>query len=141
MSTGKKTVWSNGDTWRSVAFDFYRESGQWRYLLELNPSFDIRYEPAPGVQLPVSGVVGEGKSIPKQGSTPGTLKQVDINLDLRRSSSMEKADQAPGIFPWATFEGYSERLGEYTALALLSPDRTNGFSLDSPQASSDSQRG
>ena len=141
MSTGKKTVWSSSDTWRSVAFDFYRESGQWRYLLELNPSFDIRYEPAPGVQLPVSGVVGEGKSIPKQGSTPGTLKQVDINLDLRRSSSMEKADQAPGIFPWATFEGYSERLGEYTALALLSPDRTNGFSLDSPQASSDSQRG
>ena len=141
MSTGKKKVWSSRDSWRSVAFALYRESGQWRYLLELNPSFDIRYEPAPGVQLPVSGIVGEGKSTPKQGNNPGTLKQVDINLDLRRSSSMEKANEAPGIFPWATFDGYSERLGEYTALALLSPDRTNGFSLDSPQASSDSQRG
>jgi hypothetical protein len=141
MSTGKKKVWSSRDSWRSVAFGLYRESGQWRYLLELNPSFDIRYQPAPGVELPVSGVVEEGKSTPKQGNNPGTLKQVDINLDLRRSSAMEKANQAPGIFPWATFEGYSERLGEYTALALLSPDRTNGFSLDSPQASSDSQRG
>ena len=141
MSTGKKRVWTERDTWRGVAFKLYRESGQWRYLLELNPSYDIRYQPAPGVQLPVSGVVGEGKSIPRQGGSPGTLRQVDINLDLRRSSAMEKADQAPGIFPWATFEGYSERLGEYTALALLSPDRTNGFSLDSPQASSDSQRG
>ena len=140
MSTGKKKVWNERDTWRGVAYQYFRESGQWRYLLELNPSFDIRYEPAPGVQIPVTGIVAEGKSTPKQGGLVGTLKQVDINLDLRGGSRPSAADQSAGIFPWSSFEGYTERLGEYTAQAILNSHRTNGFGLDSPQASSDSQR-
>ena len=141
MSTGKKKVWQERDTWRGVAYQYFRESGQWRYLLELNPSFDIRYEPAAGVQIPVTGIVARGKSTPKQGGLPGTLKQVDINLDLRRSSAPNGTTSSPGIFPWQSFEGYSERMGDYTAQALLMPDRTNGFAIDSPQASSDSQKG
>lgn len=137
----KQKVWKERDTWRGVAYQYFRESGQWRYLLELNPTFDIRYQPAPGVQIPITGTVGRGKSTPRTSGTPGTLQSVDINLDLRGKGKQQPADKAPGIFPWDSFEGYAERLGEYTAQALLMPDRTNGFSLDSPQASSDSQRG
>ena len=140
MSTGLKRIWRTGDTWRSVAYSYFRESGQWRYLLELNSSYDIRYQPSPRVEIQVSGAVALGKSTPSQGGTPGTLKQVDINLDLRRDSAPSKADQSPGIFPWSSFEGYTERLGDYTAQAILNSHRTNGFGLDSPQASSDSQR-
>ena len=141
MSTGLKRTWRTSDTWRKVAYAYFRESGQWRYLLELNPSFDIRYSPAPGVQIQASGEVGLGKSTPRRSSTPGTLQQVGTNLDLRGGTQPSAADEAPGIFPWDSFGGYAQRLGDYTAMALLSPDRTNGFSLDSPQASSETQRG
>ena len=141
MSTGLKRTWRVSDTWRNVAYTYFRESGQWRYLLELNPSFDIRYVPAPGVEIHVSGEVGLGKSTPRLSSTPGTLQQVGTNLDLRGGTQPSPADAAPGIFPWDSFGEYAQRLGYYTASALLSPDRTNGFSLDSPQASSETQRG
>lgn len=141
MSTGLKRTWRTSDSWRGVAYTYFRESGQWRYLLELNPSFDIRYQPAVGVEIQVSGPVALGKNVPGNASTPGTLQQVDTNLDLRSSSQPTSADGAPGVFPWSTYGGYAERLGDYTAAALLGPDRTNGFSLDSPQASADTQRG
>ena len=141
MSTGLKRTWRTGDTWRNVAYTYFRESGQWRYLLELNSSFDIRYVPAPGVEVQISGEVGLGKSTPRLSSTPGTLQQVDTNLDLRGGTQPSSADEAPGIFPWDSYGEYAQRLGDYTAGALLGPDRTNGFSLDSPQASSETQRG
>jgi len=141
MSEGLKRTWQSGDTWRNIAYTYFRESGQWRYLLDLNPSYDIRYHPSPSTEIQVSGRLGAGKTIPSQANSPGTLTQVDTALDLRASSQMSSSDQAPGIFPWDTSGEYTERLAEYTAAALLSPDRTNGFSLDSPQASADTQRG
>ena len=141
MSTGLKRTWRTGDSWRNVAYTYFRESGQWRYLLELNPSFDIRYQPNVGVEVQISGPVALGKNVPKQLGSVGTLKQVDTNLDLRSSSQPANGDQLPGIFPWSTMGDYTERLADYTAQSLLSSDRTNGFSLDSPQASADTQRG
>ena len=141
MSTGLKRTWRTGDTWRNVAYTYFRESGQWRYLLELNSSYDIRYQPSAGVEVHISGDVALGKSTPSQGGAPGTLRQVDTNLDLRSGSQPSPGDQAPGIFPWTSFGAYSDRLGDYTASALLNRDRTNGFGLDSPQASADTQRG
>jgi len=141
MSTGLKRTWRDGDSWRNVAYTYFRESGQWRYLLDLNPSYDIRYQPGIGVEVQVSGAVGAGKTTPKQGGAVGTLIQVDTNLDLQQSQQQSDSDEAPGIFPWDTVGEYSDRLANYTAAAILGPDRSNGFSLDSPQASADTQRG
>jgi len=141
MSSGLKRTWRSADTWRNIAYTYFKESGQWRYLLELNPSFDIRYHPAVGVEIQVSGAVAAGASVPRNSAGTGTLEQVDINLDLRPSSQQSQADGTPSIFPWDSFAEYSDRLADYTAQALLGRDRTNGFTLDSPQATSETQRG
>ena len=132
--------WRNGDEWRTLAFNYYRDSRTYRYILELNPSFDIRYIPAPGVAVYVGGELGPGKYKPSQASLPGTLQQVDLNLDLRAGTDVVPTPLQSSIFPWDSANEYSNRLGEYTAAALLAPDRTNGFSLDSPQATRDTQR-
>ena len=141
MSTGLKRTWRNGDRWNTLAYTYFRDSREWRYLLALNPSYDIRYFPATGVEIQVSGSLGEGKSTPGGAATPGRLKQVDTNLDLRVSPTIGPGDGNEGIFPWSTFADYSNRLGEYTAAGLMGTERTNGFSLDSPQAVVDTQRG
>ena len=132
--------WRNGDEWRTLAFNYYRDSRTYRYILELNPSFDIRSIPAPGVVVYVGGELGPGKYKPSQASLPGTLQQVDLNLDLRAGTDVVPTSLQSSIFPWDSANEYSNRLGEYTAAALLAPDRTNGFSLDSPQANRDTQR-
>jgi len=136
----QKRNWRNGDEWRKLAYAYYRDSRAYRYILALNPSFDIRSIPAPGVVVNVSGELGPGESIPSQASTPGLLQQVDLNLDLRAGSEVTPSSTQNSIFPWQSFALYSDRLGQYTAAALLAPDRTNGFSLDSPQADGDTQR-
>ena len=43
-----KKTWKIKNTWSSVAYEMFRDSREWRYLLKLNPSFDIRFKPAPG---------------------------------------------------------------------------------------------
>ena len=141
MSEGAKRTWRSKDSWRNLGFRFFRDSREWRYLLELNQGYDIRYEPSPGVAIFVSGPTGEGKNNPSNARTPGLLIQPDVNLDLRTASATTPPSQQESIFPWNTFDDYTNRLGEYTAMSLLSHDRTNGFSLDSPQASQDTQRG
>jgi len=141
MSTGSKKTWETRDTWRSLAFDSFQESGQWRYLVDLNPSYDIRYHPAAGTEIYTSGQTAGGKNQPSVSANPGTLVQVDTNLNLTRNPEMAKGDESPGYFPWSDAELYSERAGQYTAQALFSEHRINGYSLDSPQASSDSQLG
>lgn len=141
MSTGQKRVWQTTDDWRSLAFKRFRDSREWRYLLELNPSYDIRYHPAPGTQVNLTGALSEGKSTPGGAGSVGLLIQPDVNLDLRTAPQTDPESQSPTIFPWDTEVDFINRLGQYTALGLLTSDRTNGFSLDSPQASSDTQRG
>ena len=139
MSTGLKRNWRNGDEWRSVAFTVYRDSREYRHILDLNPSFDIRSIPAPGVVINVSGITGPDKPQPYPVGQPGTLQQVDTNLNLTAGSVVAPSSTERSIFPWADPNLYVNRLGDYTAAALLSPDRTNGFSLDSPQANRDTQ--
>ena len=136
----QKRTWKNGDEWRTLAYNFYRDSRTYRYILELNPSFDIRSIPAPGVVVNVSGELGAGKYKPSQASVPGLLQQVDLNLDLRGGNDVSPTSVQESIFPYDSFAVYADRLGQYTAAALLARDRTNGFSLDSPQANSDTQR-
>ncbi len=141
MKTGDRRVWRNTDKWRNVAYLYYGDSREWRLLLEQNPSFDIRYLPAPGVVINVNSKSQQGKTNFGGAPNPGLLAQPDTNLDLRGPRSTTQAEsQQKGIFPWDNAVDYANRLGEYTALALLSPDRTNGFSLDSPQADADTQR-
>ena len=139
MKTGDRRVWRNTDKWRNVSYLYFGDSREWRSLLDLNPSFDIRYLPAPGVVINTDSK--QGKTSLGGAITPGLLAQPDTNLDLRGPRSTTQAEsQQTGIFPWDSAVDYANRLGEYTAMALLSPDRTNGFSLDSPQADADTQR-
>ena len=137
----QKRTWQNGDEWRTLAYTYYKDSRTYRYILELNPSFDIRTIPSPGVVVNVGGELGPGKYKPSQASTPGLLQQVDTNLDLRAGSEDLPPSLQSSIFPWQSFAMYSDQLGRYTAAALLAPDRTNGFALDSPQAMGETQRG
>lgn len=141
MATGEKKTWETTDQWRILAYKRFRDSREWRYLLDLNPSYDIRYQPAPGTEINLTGSLGEGKTTPSGLGRVGLLIQPDLNIDLRTSTDTTLASDTPSIFPWDTTTEYCDRLGQYTALALLTRDRTNGFSLDSPQATSDTQRG
>ncbi len=141
MKTGDKRVWRSTDKWRNVAYLYFGDSREWRSLLVDNPSYDIRYLPAPGTVISINSRSQQGKTVFGGASRPGLLAQPDTNLDLRGPRSITQANpQQASIFPWDNVSEYANRLGEYTALALLSPDRTNGFSLDSPQASADTQR-
>ena len=136
----QKRNWRNGDEWRKLAYTYYRDSRSYRYILALNPSFDIRSIPSPGVVVNVGGELGPGEYKPSQASIPGLLQQVDLNLDLRAGTDVAPTSVQNSIFPYDSFAVYADRLGQYTAAALLAPDRTNGFSLDSPQANRDTQR-
>lgn len=134
--------WRPQDRWYSVAYHEFRDSREWRYLLALNPSYDIRYHPAPGVPINTRGEIGAGTKIPTGSSTPGILKNPDLNLGvLLQDDPAQNTTREVSYFPWSSADGYIDRLGEYTAAALLTNDRTNGYALDSPQASADSQRG
>ena len=142
MSYGEKRVWQPKDTWTKVAFGRYLDSRQWRALLELNPSYDIRYHPSSGTTVNLTGIDSQGKILSGKSASQGTLTQVGLNLDLRFTAPTTAPGLQPDtVFPWESVVDYTNRVGQYTAMSLLAPDRTNGFSLDSPQASSDSQRG
>lgn len=137
-----KRIWQSRDSWRGVSFREFRDSREWRYLLELNPSFDIRTMPAPGVPIHTRGYTGANQTMPKQKGIPGILKSPDLVLDtaIGGRPNPPRSLQA-SYFPWNSADEYVERLGDYTAQAMLGRDRNNGFSLDSPQALSDTQRG
>jgi hypothetical protein len=144
MSTGLKRNWMNGDTWRNVAYLYYRNSLQYKYLLALNPSFDIRYIPAPDVAINATGQVYKGLDQPEaigpiQGSQ-GQLATVDIAIDLRNTTGKPGNFPKNGvetIYPFSSYAAYADTLGGYTAAGLLDADRINGMMTDSPQASID----
>lgn len=126
-------VWQEGDSWSKVAYLETFDSRNFRELLELNPSFDIRTEPSTGVPILVQAEVGI------KGKGTGTLNQVDLNFDLRKTG--QKTSPELDIFPWKDLSEYTKRLSEYTAAALFQVDRVNGYSMDSPQILNSSYRG
>jgi len=141
---GKTRVWKTGDSWNKLGYAYYGDSREFRTLLELNESYDIRTTPAQGVAIFVSGPDGVLGKTPSSASTgtPGTLNQLSTALNLNGANpNPEIQDIASAIFPWETLDAFTQRLSRYNAGALLEKNRFNGFSLDSPQASSDSQRG
>lgn len=140
----KTKVWSEGDSWGKLAYTYFLDSREFRTLLALNESFDIRTQPAQGVNIFVETPPGAGAGITsnRAPALPGTLEQMDMNVDLRRGpAATQRSDIAADIFPWDNLSGFTDRLTQYTAFSLMERDRVNGFSLDSPQATSDSQRG
>jgi hypothetical protein len=141
---GKTRTWKTGDSWNKIAYAYYGDSREFRRIIELNESYDIRTIPAEGVQIFVtdpSGILGKNLNSGAAGS-PGTLNQLSTALNLSGTSpNPEVQDTANAIFPWESFEEYTQRLSEYPAFSLLERDRINGYGLDSPQASSDTQRG
>lgn len=122
----KTRIWQEGDTWPKVAYLETFDSRNFRKLLRLNPSFDIRTHPAPGIPILVQSSVG----IKNKGK--GTLNQLDLSFDLRSGSQNSNVNVE--IFPWDSLEKFTNRLTEYTAASILQADRVNGYSLDSPQA-------
>ena len=136
MSTGLKRVWGAGDNWRVLGYLYYRNSLEYRQLISLNPSFDIRYLPAPGVEINASGQLGTGVPEPDLLGPGGQLMAPDTVIDLTKGYNTSPYPQAQDstIYPWKDFGTYSNRLGQYTAAALLDQDRTNGMMLTSPQA-------
>jgi len=141
---GRTRTWSQGDSWNKLAYAYTGDSRNFREILEYNESFDIRNKPAIGVPVFVTGPdgeTGENTSSTAAGS-PGTLNQLDTAINFSPdTANPEKVDIASAIFPWDTLDNFTERLSEYTAYASLKRDRINGYGLDSPQASSDTQRG
>jgi hypothetical protein len=141
---GKTRTWKTGDSWNKLAYAYYGDSREFRQLIELNASYDIRTVPAEGVQIFVTGpdgILGKNSSSDANGS-PGSLNQLSPALNISgRSPNPEVQDIASAIFPWESLEDYTQRLSEYPAFSLLERDRVNGYGLDSPQASSDIQRG
>lgn len=141
---GKIRIWEIGDSWNKLGYAYYGDSREFRQLLELNPGFDIRTNPASTIPVFLTGPDGIlGKTTPGDAAgTPGTLNQLSTALNLNGSNpNPENQDTASAIFPWESLNEFTERLSEYTAYALLTRDRTNGYGLDSPQASLDTQRG
>jgi hypothetical protein len=135
--TGKTRVWKIGDTWNKLAYAYYGDSREFRTLVDLNPSYDIRVFPAQGVPIYVEGSQGsQGKSpVGNSVGSPGTLSQLSTALNLGGSNPLVENEQvAAAIFPWDNFEDYAARLSQYTAFSLLERDRVNGYSLDSPEA-------
>ncbi len=141
---GQVRVWKVGDSWNKVAYAYYGDSREFRQVLDYNQSFDIRTNPAQGVPIFVTGpdgILGKTASSGASGS-PGTLNQLSTALNLSGSNpNPEEQDVATAIFPWDSLDAFTERLSEYTAYSLLERDRMNGYGLDSPQASTDTQRG
>ena len=133
--------WRPQDRWYSVSYHEFRDSREWRYLLALNPSYDIRYHPAPGVPINTRGYAGSDVPNPRTSGKGGVLKNPDLNFGVLLDDDVKPTDRQASYFPWSSAEGYVDRLGDYTAAGMLTRDRTNGLTLDSPQASSDSQRG
>jgi hypothetical protein len=137
----RKRIWKDKDLWRTLAYSEYRDSREWRFLLALNPSYDIRYRPAAGVPIYTSGYIGANKKAPEKSGLSGLLKSPDMNLAKMMAGQDATTQDNPAFFPWSNVDSYADRMGEYTATALLSPDRTNGYTLDCPQSFSGSQRG
>lgn len=143
---GKTRTWSQGDSWNKLAYAYTGDSRNFRDILSFNESFDIRSKPAIGVPIFTTGPNGEERvnsSLSAPSGSPGTLNQLDtaINFNPTADANPEKVDIASAIFPWDTLDNFTERLSKYTAYATLKRDRINGYGLDSPQASSDTQRG
>lgn len=143
MSRSQKKTWRVSDTWRKLGYLYYNDSREFRRVIDINQSFDIRTEPAQGVEIYTSfDGVSKSASTNNGTASQGTLSQADIALDLRNpTNTTNLSETSVAIWPWDSYSGYVNRLAQYSAPALLDRDRVNGFSLDSPQANGESQRG
>ena len=92
MSTGLKRVWSAGDNWRVLGYLYYRNSLEYRQLISLNPSFDIRYLPAPGVEINASGQLGTGVPEPDLLGPGGQLMAPDTVIDLTKGYNINSTN-------------------------------------------------
>lgn len=134
---GQTRVWQVGDSWNKIAYAYYGDSREFRQVLDLNQSFDIRTNPAQGVPIFITGPDGLLGKSGQSGAAgaPGTLNQLSTALNLNGPNpNPEEPDIASAIFPWESLEAYTERLSEYTATSLLERDRINGYGFDSPEA-------
>lgn len=142
---GQTRVWQVADSWSKVAYAYYGDSREFRQLFQLNPGFDIRTSPAQGVPIFItdgSGSLGKTSQGGAEG-LPGTLNQLSLALNLNGGSNPnpETPNVASAIFPWTSLNAYAERLSDYTAASYFFRDKINGYSLDSPEASTDTLRG
>ena len=55
---GKTRVWQIGDSWNKIAYAYFGDSREFRRVIDLNQSFDIRTNPAQGVPVFITGPDG-----------------------------------------------------------------------------------
>lgn len=113
-----KTIpWQPGFTWRKLGFVSRSSSLAYRDVLALNPSWDVTIEPPVGAVIYLEGTASSGQleAIPT-GPNGGS------------------AQISQEVYPFDTFEDYTLALSKYSSGALMTVDRTNGFSMDSAQA-------
>lgn len=124
-----------GDTWNGIAYTYYSDSREFRTVLSLNPGYDIRSFPAPGLPMlirPDSGITTTGPAV-------GSLIQQDTNIDLRAGSPTNVTPES--IFPWDTVEAFEARRADYVPQALAETNRINGLTLDTSEALTGNQSG
>lgn len=127
-----------GDTWNGVAYTYYSDSREFRTVLALNPGYDIRSFPAPGLPMLVEGEQGI-TTAGSSSATVGSLIQPDTNFDLRAGAPSNVTPES--IFPWDTVEEFEARRADYTPSGLAETNRLNGFTLDTTQALTGNQSG
>jgi hypothetical protein len=125
-----------GDTWSGVAYTYYNDSREFRTILSLNPGYDIRSFPAPGLPMQVQSLGGINTIGP---AAVGSLIQPDANFDLRAGSPVSTTPES--IFPWDTAEAFVARRADYVPEAVTDASRLNGFTLDTSQALTGNQSG
>ncbi len=107
-----------GDTWGKLGYLDSFDSREFRRILELNPTYDIRSFPAVNLPVKIRGNSTEGTSV-------GTLIQTDGVLDLSVSRSRDN----PDFFPWSSQEEFDKRLIDYSPSSLSNPEELNGYKL------------
>jgi hypothetical protein len=90
-------TWKLGDTWVKVAWEELGEETRYRDIIEANPGYNPKKEPAPGTRIEIPDPKGAGT---------------------------QTADT--DYYPWASKEAALERLLEYTTLAIYLREQVNG---------------
>lgn len=92
-----KRIWKQGDTWVKVAWEEYGEETRYREIIEANPGYN-----------------------PKKNPAPGTL----IEIPDPKGASTQTADT--DYYPWPSKEEALTRLLDYTSLAIYLREKVNG---------------
>jgi hypothetical protein len=112
-------TWNPGDTWRKLGYFYYTNSLDYRSVIEQNPQWDVMTEPPMGAVLSLD--VNDSRlnnSLSVSGFFPDVPDEADREL----------------IFPFEYRQQYESQAVKYSLYSLLNYDELNGYTQDTPQA-------